>query len=324
MKYLFIAVIALNLVFYQLEKKGRTPASLASSISCIELLGQISTQAQMELLLKNLSSNYLNELLRKILHGRAVNKDFERLDELVDDRLLKRLRKGLQRLDNDNPRVVMESFEHAFEPNSVSGDFMRVIELDDGRLSFFLGDIEGHGKTAGIRAVQVEQFFAKHDDFQEFYNSIENINAEHMLKHLDTQMNFDRPEVGMLNVLFDPQTGVLQYASAKMPYLRIKKQSGELVTLKATGPSIGSVGDYSYRLYNSPNIKYQLAPGDMVIMMSDGMEDAKDMLAIDLGPQLNNLFNLSNSPQELMERVLGEIKLFRDDSTMLVFRWIPD
>ena len=94
----------------------------------------------------------------------------------------------------------------------------------------------------------------------------------------------------LANILFDPHTGIIEYASSSgLPNLLIRKNNGELVRLKSNGGYIGTNDMFTYRENALPNIRYQLERGDTVILRSDGILDAKDVSGRELGEYVGKL-----------------------------------
>ena len=178
---LILFLLALLLLPGEWRGLSRFPASNPFlSLSCIDLLRF------------QLHRHQTNELYLLLKSGL----DFEELIEQVDQTTLLRLQSRLQ-----NPRMAnylnvrhleleLSVVGRANTGGTASGDFYRLIELPDGRISFFLGDIEGHGKSAAIRSLQLHQLFDQEKNLITFYGRSHRINAESVLKYLDMKSSF--------------------------------------------------------------------------------------------------------------------------------------
>jgi serine phosphatase RsbU (regulator of sigma subunit)/pSer/pThr/pTyr-binding forkhead associated (FHA) protein len=149
---------------------------------------------------------------------------------------------------------------------AVGGDYYDVITLPDGRICVSFGDVAGKGVPGALIMSRmhscVQNTLAHVHDVQKAILAIN----DHMCSS-----SVEGRFVTYILAIIDPHTHQLQTANAgHMPPLirhsdgRIEHFDDELV-----GPPIGVVEDYPYEVETR-----QLEPGDMVLIVTDGVDEA--------------------------------------------------
>lgn len=206
------------------------------------------------------------------------------------------------------------------EGESVTGDFYRVIRLDDGRLSIFIGDVAGCGRGAAEVTLKLHSFmetFAFKQSYQE------RARASAILEFID-QHNPSPPRgepfLNLAHILLNPETGQLEYANAGIPYLYIRKRNGQVLEIESSGLFVG----WGYSNSNSGTTFTEISPGDMVILMSDGIAYARDKNGIMMKKSFRELLQQMEGtmkPKEIVQYIISQIVSPReDDATILVFQ----
>lgn len=213
-------------------------------------------------------------------------------------------------------RMAIESIPA--EGESVTGDFYRTLRLDDGRLSIFVGDIEGHGQNAAEAMLELHNFMET-PTFQRSYT--EEVQASDILKYIDQNMPPSELSITLAHVLLNPETRQLQYANAGMPFLYILTKSGEISEIHSSGLYVG----LGYSSHNSGTTFTELSPADTVILVSDGVIEATSKRGGKMKEYLKELIckvgGTVIQPRELAQRVISELASPRkDDATILVFQ----
>lgn len=203
----------------------------------------------------------------------------------------------------------------------VTGDYFDFLPFEDGTHGFVVGDVSGHGVSAGMLIASLQTVF--HTLAPETDSPVEvlrRINRLYM-----HNINFTT-FVTLFYARLDPQTRLLSYASAgHNPTLLYRRSTGESTWLKPTGPAIGLIDDFGF-LCN----EVQLDQGDLLLFYTDGLVEA-------LNPQETEQFGYDRlleivrrndglSAGELVQKVrqaLGDFtqgSLPADDITLIVCR----
>ncbi len=184
-----------------------------------------------------------------------------------------RLASRLQRdfLPRTIPVVAPVSFEILFQPCSwVSGDIYDVFRLDEQTLGFYIVDVVGHGMPAALltifikRALQTKRIVG---------HKYELIHPEESL----TLLNQDLVEQNLAHCQFatacyctlNTRSLQLDVARAGHPYPLLIKADRSIIQLGQAGALLGVLPGEIYE-----SASYRLAPGDKLLMYSDGLEDA--------------------------------------------------
>src|SRR4051794_15640190 len=196
----------------------------------------------------------------------------------------------------------------------VGGDFYDVIPLADGRVAFVVGDVTDKGVPAAL------VMSATRSVLRATVQRL--IEPGEVLRHVNDHLCPDMPEkmfVTCLYALLDPRSGVFRFANAghDLPY--VKTRDG-VTELRARGMPLGLMAGMSYE-----ENEITLAPGDCVLLHSDGIVEAHDSQRQMFGfPRLKETVGDAPGGQALIDRVLAEVEDFtgadaeqEDDITML-------
>jgi serine phosphatase RsbU (regulator of sigma subunit)/CHASE2 domain-containing sensor protein len=156
----------------------------------------------------------------------------------------------------------------AFEPaQAVGGDFFNVFPLDDGRVALALGDVAGHGvQGAMYMTVATTLLEARADGSLHPSQVLADVNAR-----LYPKIRRLRMFVSLFYGVLDPGTGRLVWAAAgQLPPVVIDAAGGSRF-LSNQGAPLGAMAASQYR-----DAEYILAPGETLLMVSDGFVEARD------------------------------------------------
>jgi serine phosphatase RsbU (regulator of sigma subunit)/anti-sigma regulatory factor (Ser/Thr protein kinase) len=196
----------------------------------------------------------------------------------------------------------------------VSGDFYDVIPLPDGRVGLVVGDVTDKGVPAAL--------------VMSATRSVLRASAQRMvepgavLERVNEHLCPDMPEKMFVTCLYgvlDPASGRLRFANAghDLPY--VKTVDG-VVELRARGMPLGLLPGMDYE-----EKEIVLAPGDSVLLHSDGIVEAHDADRAMFGfPRLKETVGGPLAGQALIDHVLAELEAFvgpdaeqEDDITMV-------
>ncbi len=196
--------------------------------------------------------------------------------------LLKRLRANEEQLKAASliqrdlfPRQApdLSSFEIAgesFPAEATGGDYYDFIPMDAGRLSLVIGDVSGHGFGPALLMAATRSYLRAF--CQNTRKPGEILFNTNRVLHADVR---DRPRfVTLILGIVDPVDMSLTYASAGHHYGYIIDQEGRArVKLASTGLPLGI---FDNSTYYSPE-KIQLEPGDLVLLLTDGVSEARSV-----------------------------------------------
>jgi sigma-B regulation protein RsbU (phosphoserine phosphatase) len=209
------------------------------------------------------------------------------LNKLVDDRtkelyqMNKKLLEDLECARDIQKAILPDNLpnneEVKFEANyypaeAVSGDFYNVFKLDDHRIGMYIGDVSGHGVSAAMLTVFLNQSFKTTKEFEG--NRLEIINPSKVLENLYelyNKVNFkDEVYILVLYAIYDVKTMELEYSSAGMNVQPlIVKNNGEILEMDIKGLPICNLINIYPADYVDKTIK--LESGDKVFFYTDGL-----------------------------------------------------
>lgn len=228
--------------------------------------------------------------------------------------------------------IKMTALSHP--ESDLSGDVFKAIELNNERISFFIGDVKGHGIPASFDTLKMHYYFDQLKDLKSFYSQKPNVNALETLIYLDGKVDFSTADrsgsMVMSNMILNIKNGVIEYTSGAMPPIFIKRANGitEKIHTKSA-PRLGSRDNFCFSNFigQMENSTIQLMPDDIVVFMSDGVSEAPIIIdgeEVLYGKKLMDVIQSSNQdPTDITQQILSNIKVQDDDVTLLVFQWKP-
>lgn len=146
----------------------------------------------------------------------------------------------------------------------VGGDCVDLIPHDDGSLSLVIGDVSGKGLPSALYMVGVISTLRAHDD--------DGLELEVLMRKLDRYVrtrfrtdHFITLFVGRL----DPVRGLLRYCSAGHMPAVIFSESGAVSELRTGDPAL-NIAPWE----GAGAAERQLAPGDLLLVYTDGLTEA--------------------------------------------------
>jgi sigma-B regulation protein RsbU (phosphoserine phosphatase) len=201
---------------------------------------------------------------------------------------------------------------------TVGGDFFDYIEMGDRGLGFALGDVAGKGPPAALLAAAVQTNFAAQAPISDNpAETMERVNKALLRRAIEAR--FATMFYGAIT-----NDGALSYCNAgQEPPLVVRASSIEW--LEEGGPVLGllSIATYAYGTV-------QLHPGDLVVVCSDGVTEARNLANDEFGRDrlVEALHGRhGQKPDTALEHLLAVIKQFSqgaaqaDDITALILRY---
>ncbi len=228
-----------------------------------ELTGRLAGLAAARPIIDQLQHE--NLMLRKFDHG--LNSQITQIDEEM--RLAARLQVDF--LPRTLPEFDDVSFNVFFRPASyVSGDIYDVTRLDEDHVGFFVADAVGHGMPAALLTIFLKRTLQTKEVTKNGYRLIK---PDEALAHLNNELLSQQLSlcqfVTMVYGILNTKTRVLEWARAGHPLPMKLKTNGDATELDLDGALLGVFANEQFPLQS-----LQLAPGDSVLMYSDGFESA--------------------------------------------------
>lgn len=197
----------------------------------------------------------------------------------------------------------------------VGGDFYDVLPIDEHRLGILIGDVSGKGVPAALLMAMTLVIFRSiaRDD----------LSAASVMQKANALINLNRPSrkmfVTAFYAIYDARDRSLTYANAGNPF-----PIGTAGRLEAKGMALGMFPSAHYEEETT-----LLAPGELIVLYSDGAEDAINASSEQFGVErlAEVIFaNRKNSAQEVQDQILDTIRHFSegadqfDDITLVALR----
>ncbi|MCM8900019.1 SpoIIE family protein phosphatase [Caldicoprobacter algeriensis] len=238
-------------------------------------------------------------------------------------------------LPNTFPSVKGVKFAARYMPcENVGGDFYNIFRLDDEKIGILIGDVAGHGVSAAMINVFINQninFKKEYDDGRQKVFTPRGVLMN--CYHTYNEMPFpDEAYVVMLYGIYNVVTRKFTYASAGMnTNPLVIRADGQVEVLQADGFPICKFAPYFKPSYKSRTV--HLEPGDSLVFYTDGL--------IEIDPAQPELFSQDKlvefvkglkdaSAQEICDEIidayhalLGDKKML-DDVTVLVVKACKD
>ncbi len=205
----------------------------------------------------------------------------------------------------------------------MGGDFYDFISLRDGRVAMVMADVSGKGVTAAFFMAVARTCI----------NSLvrENADPALCLHNANNELCRQNPLDLFVTVflgIFDPRTGVLEYANGGHNPPVHHAAAGQTRWIESTGDmALGVMPDMPYS-----NHRIALSANDTLISYTDGVTEAFNCQQDAYGEdRLLTLVNddQAESPQDLVEHIFKSVAQFADgapqsdDITIAVLKWQP-
>ena len=212
----------------------------------------------------------------------------------------------------------IEAFGVTRPANTVGGDLYDVMLRPDGRIVFALGDVAGKGMGAALLCAKLQATLRA---LAPQAPSLESLGAA--LNGVLERSGLDNRYATLFYAEIEAGSGELRYLNAgHNPALHVK--DGGIDTLSASSLPLGMLPGTAYGQGAAI-----LAPGDVVVLYSDGITEATDARGLEFGLErlqacVRDAAGLP--PGDIVRRVLDDVSLFldhekpHDDQSLLVLR----
>lgn len=199
-------------------------------------------------------------------HGGLIGQ-MDKLDEEL--RLAARVQREF--LPTKVPQVGDIDIQVMFRPATyVSGDIYDVQRLDEDHIGLWVADVVGHGVPAALmtmfvkRALPTKEVLENHYRLVPPHEALARLNHE-MVNRSSGTVRFATACYALLNC----RTHELLLSRAGHPYPMLLRGEQAIDLIESDGPLLGVFGDEAFS-----TARYQLQPGDRLLIYSDGFETA--------------------------------------------------
>jgi phosphoserine phosphatase RsbU/P len=176
---------------------------------------------------------------------------------------------------------------------AVGGDYFDYIQNDDGTLAICIGDVSGKGLPASLLMANLQASLRGQSGANR--SPAECLSRVNRLLHDSTSAEkFATVFYGIL----DPQTHRFRFCNGGHETPLVFRAGGGCMELSAGGPALGILDSFRFE-----EGEVELAPGDLLVMYSDGITEAMSPLHELFGRE--RLGELLRSVQELPARELA-------------------
>ncbi|MCB1122866.1 MAG: SpoIIE family protein phosphatase, partial [Verrucomicrobiae bacterium] len=234
-------------------------------------------------------------------------------------RVQKRLIPGpIPRHDRVDTGVLILSY------SDVGGDVIAFPLVSDEYLSFLLGDVSGHGLSAGLFTILVKHL-------ADFYLPTEFAHPEDALVELDRHMKglipsgFVAVMVGTLDLSQSDFATLTLANAAQPPLLWYRQNTGTVDIVRCPSENVIGLGICE----NVQVTKFTVEPGDCLLFMTDGVTECRNAEGEELGVEgLVEVFRqcANESASKIVKTVEKHLKVFcgadypQDDTTLLALK----
>ena len=294
----------------ELLSKGMEKVSSGESDASIKNIPQ--SNDEFELLLENFN---------RMVEGLSERDMFARWLTLAKDIQQHLLPKGQPQMEG------FDIFGNIDYCDQTGGDYLDYIDLEDnklGKTAIAIGDVTGHGIGAALLMTSARAVLRSHALHHE--GSISDL-----FNDINVHLVRDTGDTRFLTLFYaeiDPASMSFEYASAGHdPALWYHANSNKIQRLNNTGIPLGVIDNFNFE----QSQKYQFNPGDILVISTDGIREAKNADKQEFGlDKLENIIKNSShlGAQELHDKIIEEVKNFQgeirpdDDITLAVVKCI--
>ena len=187
---------------------------------------------------------------------------------------------------------------------AVGGDFYDFIELEGGRIGVVVGDVTDKGVPAALVMAATRSILRASAQRLESPGAV--------LERVNDALCPDMPAKMFVTCLYgvlEPVSGLFRYANAghNVPYVRT---DAGVVELRATGMPLGLLPGMTYEEKEA-----LLAPGDNVLLHSDGLAEAHNPAREMFGfGRLKELVARRVGGEDLIDLLLGDLQAFTGEA----------
>lgn len=222
------------------------------------------------------------------------------------------------------PEIPGYGFFDFYDPaKELGGDYFTYVRLPNGKFGIVVADVSGKGFSASLLVARLSA-----ETPQLLLTEGEPAAALARLNEVFCESRWEDRFVTMVAAVLDPSIHEIEVANAGHPPAIVRRSDGKLDRAgeKVTGLPLGVLPGFSYRAE-----KLQLAPGESVVMYTDGITEAMNERNEVYGFERLERF-LSSAPpyvEQLGEGLIADVREFvgtrfqSDDMCVVCFGRMP-
>jgi phosphoserine phosphatase RsbU/P len=192
----------------------------------------------------------------------------------------------------------------------VGGDYYDVIPID-GRCWIGVGDVAGHGLQTGLVMLMIQSVVAALVRRSPHASPSEVFAVLNVVMYDNVHRRMSQDEHATLSLLRYDGGGRFVCAGAHEDIVIHRAATGRCEIVETRGPWVGAVPDVKKMLVETP---FLLEPGDVMVLYTDGVTEAKDARGVQFGPERLGA---------IVERVASQpVQAIRDHLTAGVRSWM--
>jgi sigma-B regulation protein RsbU (phosphoserine phosphatase) len=312
---LALAIVGSVILTLLIIKPIRTISKGASIIGHGDLDHRIEIKSSDEL--GQLASEF-NEMTAQIKDAKEKEIESRIMDEQLET--AKDIQEGLNPMGYYNKKgIQIKGFTRAAK--GVGGDYFDYIDIDENRVGALISDVSGKGIPASLVMVMIRTVFTT-------YVSRKGVDCSQVVSAINDSLSADfaiDKFATLFFMIYDRSTGELAFSNAGHgPLFCFRASKNACTNTKLDGVPIGIMEDVVYL-----QAKVKLAPGDIVMMYTDGVTEMRNAAKEEYGIDRVKKFLIDNNQanaEELVEKLVRDVDDFRgevpphDDETMLIFK----
>lgn len=203
----------------------------------------------------------------------------------------------------------------------VGGDYYDVLRHGERRCWIAIGDVAGHGLTAGLVMMMAQSSIATATAREPEAKPSRILSLVNQVVHANVRGRWGASHHMTLTLLRYCGDGDFRYAGAHEDLVLWRRGEGVCELRPTTGTWIGAIPDVSKVM---PDSEVHLDPGDRLILFTDGVTEAirADGKLFGVDRLCQAIDSGGDTPQAVVDRVLEEVQRFtprrNDDQTVLV------
>ncbi|MFA6308383.1 MAG: MASE3 domain-containing protein [Clostridia bacterium] len=213
------------------------------------------------------------------------------------------------------PKLKRVTFEAGYFPaEMVGGDFYNIVRLDYNKIGIYIGDVSGHGVSAAMLTVFVNQSIKMTSE--DTPGIFEIMKPSEVLKELNLSYNKTNFKEDIYLVMFygiyDLETMEFTYASAGMNVSpMVIELSGEVFDMDIKGFPICKLQEYNSEGYKDTIVRFK--SGEKILFYTDGLVDGENEgKHVFSETRLKNILkrNATMNAIEITNSITSEVKKF--------------
>jgi serine phosphatase RsbU (regulator of sigma subunit) len=228
----------------------------------------------------------------------------------------------IQQSFESKSRPALHTVEYAVRSlcaRALSGDYYDFLEIGAGRMAFVLADISGKGLPAALLMASLRASILAQgpDAFNDLPQTLKRVH----------ELSYESSPPGHFASLFfadyNEPAGCLRYVNCGHVAPLLFRDDSQVERLESTAPLIGMLKNWDGAVQ-----EVALKPGNVLVMFTDGVIEAKNSAADDFGR--DHLIQIVRNrvflrPASLAETVIQAVQVFsnfrrQDDMTVVVVR----